>query len=104
MGEGAAGSWYVTRDEVERGSPSRRDGVGAAKEAELRATYCSFIRDVGLRLQLPQVTIATATLLCHRFYLRQSHAKNEWQVKKKCSSSDTDAHICLPTSCGTIQC
>lgn len=52
MGEGAAGSWYVTRDEVERGSPSRRDGVGAAKEAELRATYCSFIRDVGLRLQL----------------------------------------------------
>uniref|UniRef100_A0A0E0N9D9 Cyclin-like domain-containing protein n=1 Tax=Oryza rufipogon TaxID=4529 RepID=A0A0E0N9D9_ORYRU len=80
MGEGAAGSWYVTRDEVERGSPSRRDGVGAAKEAELRATYCSFIRDVGLRLQLPQVTIATATLLCHRFYLRQSHAKNEWQT------------------------
>uniref|UniRef100_A0A0E0JV66 Cyclin-like domain-containing protein n=1 Tax=Oryza punctata TaxID=4537 RepID=A0A0E0JV66_ORYPU len=80
MGEGAAGSWYVTRDEVERRSPSRRDGVGAAKEAELRATYCSFIRDVGLRLQLPQVTIATATLLCHRFYLRQSHAKNEWQT------------------------
>ncbi|KAG8069667.1 hypothetical protein GUJ93_ZPchr0006g43837 [Zizania palustris] len=76
----AAGSWYVTREEAERGSPSRRDGVGAAKEAALRATYCSFIRDVGIRLQLPQVTIATAIVLCHRFYLRQSHAKNEWQT------------------------
>ncbi|XP_006648287.2 cyclin-T1-1-like [Oryza brachyantha] len=77
---GAAGAWYVSREEVERGSPSRRDGVGAAKEAELRATYCSFIRDVGIRLQLPQVTIASAIMLCHRFYLRQSHAKNEWQT------------------------
>jgi hypothetical protein len=28
----------------------------------------------------PQVTKATAILLCHRFYLHQSHAKNEWQV------------------------
>ncbi|XP_062224154.1 cyclin-T1-1-like [Phragmites australis] len=73
-------SWYLSREEIERGSPSRRDGVGAAKEAELRATYCSFIRDVCLRLQLPQITIATAILLCHRFYLRQSHAKNEWQT------------------------
>jgi len=45
-------SWYVSREEIERGSPSRRDGVSAAKEAELRATYCSFIRDVCIRLQL----------------------------------------------------
>jgi cyclin T len=42
----------VSREEIERGSPSRRDGVSAAKEAELRATYCSFIRDVCIRLQL----------------------------------------------------
>ncbi|XP_066321156.1 cyclin-T1-1-like isoform X2 [Miscanthus floridulus] len=73
-------SWYVSREEIERGSPSRRDGVSAAKEAKLRATYCSFIRDVCIRLQLPQITIATAIMLCHRFYLRQSHAKNEWQT------------------------
>ncbi|CAN6230227.1 unnamed protein product [Urochloa humidicola] len=76
----AALSWYLTREEIERDSPSRRDGIVAAKEAELRATYCSFIRDVCIRLQLPQITIATAILLCHRFYLRQSHAKNEWQT------------------------
>jgi cyclin T len=54
--------------------------VGAAKEAELRATYCSFIRDVAARLQLPQITVATAIVLCHRFYLHQSHTRNEWQV------------------------
>ena len=52
--EGGEGyrSWYLSREEIERDSPSRRDGVGAAKEAGLRATYCSFIRDVCLRLQL----------------------------------------------------
>ncbi|AQK68202.1 cyclin-T1-1 [Zea mays] len=83
-GEGRCGercpSWYVSREEIESGSPSRRDGVSAAKEAELRATYCSFIRDVCIRLRLPQITMATAIMLCHRFYLRQSHAKNEWQT------------------------
>uniref|UniRef100_A0ACD5Z999 Uncharacterized protein n=7 Tax=Avena sativa TaxID=4498 RepID=A0ACD5Z999_AVESA len=73
-------SWYLSKEEIERGSPSRRDGVAAAKEAQLRATYSSFIRDVGLRLRLPQITIATGIVLCHRFYLHQSHAKNEWQT------------------------
>ncbi|KAF9624885.1 hypothetical protein IFM89_015439 [Coptis chinensis] len=29
----------------------------------------------------PQLTIATAMVLCHRFYLRQSHAKSDWQVR-----------------------
>jgi cyclin T len=53
MEEGERGrSWYLSKEEIERGSPSRRDGVGTAKEAQLRATYCSFIREVGLRLQL----------------------------------------------------
>jgi hypothetical protein len=28
----------------------------------------------------PQVTIATAMVFCHRFYLRQSHAKNDRRV------------------------
>ncbi|GFP87324.1 cyclin-t1-5 [Phtheirospermum japonicum] len=28
----------------------------------------------------PQVTIATAIIFCHRFFLRQSHAKNDRRV------------------------
>lgn len=45
-------SWYLSREEIERGSPSRRDGVGASKEAALRSTYASFIRDVGVKLNM----------------------------------------------------
>ena len=29
----------------------------------------------------PQMTLATAVMLCHRFYLHQSLAKNGWQVR-----------------------
>jgi hypothetical protein len=27
-----------------------------------------------------EITIAMGIVLCHRFYLHQSHARNEWQV------------------------
>ncbi|XP_021591807.1 cyclin-T1-5 isoform X2 [Manihot esculenta] len=30
-----------------------------------------------MRLKVPQLTIATAIIFCHRFFLRQSHAKND---------------------------
>ncbi|KAG0535786.1 hypothetical protein BDA96_03G008600 [Sorghum bicolor] len=37
------------------------DRSSAAKEAELRATYCSFIRDVCIRLQLSSFSSASLT-------------------------------------------
>ncbi|XP_047055610.1 cyclin-T1-4-like [Lolium rigidum] len=43
---------YLSKEEIERGSPSRQDDMGVGKEAQLQATYCSFIRDVGLRVRL----------------------------------------------------
>ncbi|PWZ29301.1 Cyclin-T1-2 [Zea mays] len=73
-------SWYFTREELEKFSPSRKDGITENKESEIRHLYCSFIRDVGIRLKLPQMTLATAVMLCHRFYLHQSLAKNGWQT------------------------
>lgn len=73
-------SWYFSREEIENNSCSRKDGIDAKKESQLRMLYCSFLRDVGMRLGLPQITIATAMMFCHRFYLHQSHAKNEWQT------------------------
>ncbi|TKW06685.1 hypothetical protein SEVIR_7G255600v4 [Setaria viridis] len=73
-------SWYFTREELEKFSPSRKDGITESKESELRNLYCSFIRDVGIRLKLPQMTLATAIMFCHRFYLHQSLAKNGWQT------------------------
>lgn len=65
---------YFSREEIDRCSPSRRDGIDVQAETFLRHSYCSFIQNLGMRLQLPQTTIATAMVLCHRFFLRRSHA------------------------------
>ncbi|KAG1348093.1 cyclin-T1-3 [Cocos nucifera] len=70
-------TWYFSRKEIEENSPSKRDGIDLKKETYLRKSYCTFLQDLGMRLKVPQVTIATAIVFCHRFFLRQSHAKND---------------------------
>lgn len=70
-------SWYFSRKEIEENSPSKRDGIDLKKETYLRKSYCTYLQDLGMRLKVPQVTIATSIVFCHRFYLRQSHAKND---------------------------
>ncbi|XP_057469798.1 cyclin-T1-3 [Actinidia eriantha] len=72
--------WYFSRKEIEDHSPSRNDGIEYEQEAELRKLYCSFLQELGMELNVPQLTIATSMMLCHRFYMRQSHAKNDWQT------------------------
>ncbi|KAH9747484.1 Cyclin-T1-5 [Citrus sinensis] len=95
--------WYFSRREIEDSSPSRRDGIDLKKETYLRKSYCTFLQDLGMRLKVtissmeldyqrspsllrllllkqvgrPQVTIATAIIFCHRFFIRQSHSKND---------------------------
>ncbi|KAG9131832.1 hypothetical protein Leryth_016557 [Lithospermum erythrorhizon] len=71
------GSWYFSRREIEENSPSRLDGIDLKKETYLRKSYCTFLQDLGMRLKVPQVTIATAIIFCHRFFLRHSHTKND---------------------------
>ncbi|KAI3692227.1 hypothetical protein L6452_32038 [Arctium lappa] len=71
------GRWYFSRKEIEENAPSRSDGIDLKKETYLRKSYCTFLQDLGMRLKVPQVTIATAIIFCHRFFLRQSHAKND---------------------------
>lgn len=71
------GRWYYSKREIEEISPSKSDGIDPKKEAYLRKSYCTFLQDLGMRLKVPQITIATAIMFCHRFYLRQSHAKND---------------------------
>ncbi|GMH29262.1 hypothetical protein Nepgr_031105 [Nepenthes gracilis] len=65
---------FMTREEIDRCSPSRKDGINASLETCLRYSYCDFIQNLGTRLALPQTTIGTAMVLCHRFFVRQSHA------------------------------
>lgn len=69
-----AGTWYFTKEEL-AGSPSSRDGVSKAHEQHYRETTCSHIRDVGMKLKIPQLTIATAIVFFHRFFARQSFRK-----------------------------
>ncbi|KAG0537753.1 hypothetical protein BDA96_03G175300 [Sorghum bicolor] len=71
---GASAGALLSRDEIERRSPSRRDGIDSALEARLRASYCAYLRCLGIRLGLPQTTIATAVVFCHRFFFHRSHA------------------------------
>ncbi|XP_059649916.1 cyclin-T1-4-like isoform X2 [Cornus florida] len=65
---------FMSRDEIERCSPSRKDGIDALRETHLRYSYCSFLQNLGSQLELPQTTIGTAMVLCHRFFVRRSHA------------------------------
>ncbi|XP_023006030.1 cyclin-T1-3-like isoform X1 [Cucurbita maxima] len=65
---------FMSRDEIERCSPSRKDGIDTLRETHLRYTYCAFLQSLGLHLELPQTTIGTAMVLCHRFFVRRSHA------------------------------
>ncbi|KAJ7525611.1 hypothetical protein O6H91_17G058700 [Diphasiastrum complanatum] len=73
----SSSNWYFSRDEIEKHSPSRKDGIDIKKETYFRKSYCTFLQDLGMRLKVPQVTIATAIVFCHRFFLRQSHARND---------------------------
>ncbi|KAL4564613.1 hypothetical protein LXL04_028679 [Taraxacum kok-saghyz] len=68
---------FMSRDEIERFSPSRKDGIDALQETHLRYSYCTFLQNLGLRLDLPQTTIGTAMVLCHRFFVRRSHASHD---------------------------
>lgn len=75
--EHSSSQWYFPRDHIESTSPSRLDGIDSAKESYLRKSYCTFLQDLGMHLKVPQITIATAIVFCHRFFLRQSHARND---------------------------
>ncbi|KAF3534670.1 hypothetical protein DY000_02041253 [Brassica cretica] len=77
--------WYFSREEIDNNSPSRRDGIDLTEETRLRKAYCSFLKDLGSRFKLHQATVATAMVFCHRFFLRQSHAKNDkWMIAAVC--------------------
>ncbi|VVB12420.1 unnamed protein product [Arabis nemorensis] len=77
--------WYFSREEVEKNSPSRRDGIDLKKEIRLRKSYCTFLKELGVKLKVPQIMIASAIVFCHRFFLRQSHAKNDrWTIATAC--------------------
>lgn len=65
---------FMSREEIDKCSPSRKDGIDAVHEMQLRYSYCAFLQMLGVRLELPHTTIGTAMVLCHRFFVHRSHA------------------------------
>ncbi|KAK9727356.1 hypothetical protein K7432_001933 [Basidiobolus ranarum] len=63
--------WYFKKGEPIK-TPSSLDGIDCHKEKLDRSKGCTLIFSIGMTLELPQITLATATVYFHRFYLRQS--------------------------------
>ncbi|KAL9608534.1 MAG: hypothetical protein Q9167_006648 [Letrouitia subvulpina] len=67
----AESQWLFTDAEMLQ-TPSILDGMSPEKERESRSKGVNFILQVGIMLRLPQMTLATASLLLHRFFMRYS--------------------------------
>lgn len=59
--------------ELEEWTPSRLDGVSAKTERLYRWSYCEFLKETGMKIKVPQLTIATAIVFCHRYFAMNSH-------------------------------
>ncbi|XP_057599990.1 cyclin-T2 isoform X1 [Hippopotamus amphibius kiboko] len=73
-GRGASSRWFFTREQLEN-TPSRRCGVEADKELSYRQQAANLIQDMGQRLNVSQLTINTAIVYMHRFYMHHSFTK-----------------------------
>ena len=69
--QAAESQWLFTEEELLR-APSILDGLSPEKEHENRSKGVNFIIQVGIMLKLPQITLATAAVFLHRFYMRYS--------------------------------
>ncbi|XP_066510474.1 cyclin-T2-like [Hoplias malabaricus] len=66
--------WLFTREQIEN-SPSRRCGIEPDRELSYRQQAANLIQDMGQRLNVSQLTINTAIVYMHRFYMLNSFAK-----------------------------
>ncbi|ORX47778.1 cyclin-like protein [Hesseltinella vesiculosa] len=63
--------WRFSKEEL-FDTPSIADGLSYEQEQMDRTKGCVYLMSVATRLNLSQLTIATATTYFHRFYMRQS--------------------------------
>ncbi|XP_034027899.1 cyclin-T1 [Thalassophryne amazonica] len=66
--------WYFSRQQIDN-SPSRRIGLDADKELSYRQQAANLLQDMGQRLNVSQLTINTAIVYMHRFYMVQSFTR-----------------------------
>ncbi len=70
-GMGPQNQWLFTEEEIHH-SPSILDGLSVAEESCRRAKGVNFIIQAGILLKIPQLTLGTAAVFFHRFYMRYS--------------------------------
>uniref|UniRef100_A0A672Q1K6 Cyclin-T2-like n=1 Tax=Sinocyclocheilus grahami TaxID=75366 RepID=A0A672Q1K6_SINGR len=66
--------WLFTGEQLEN-TPSRRCGVEPDRELSYRQQAANLIQDMGQRLNVSQLTINTAIVYMHRFYMLNSFTK-----------------------------
>ncbi|KAG5852854.1 hypothetical protein ANANG_G00066950 [Anguilla anguilla] len=71
---GSASRWFFTREQLEN-TPSRACGVEPDRELSYRQQAANLIQDMGQRLNVSQLTINTAIVYMHRFYMFNSFTK-----------------------------
>ncbi|KAF1352228.1 cyclin-like protein [Delphinella strobiligena] len=67
----AEAQWLFTEEELAH-TPSIQDGMSAEKEKEVRTKGINFIRQVGVMLKLPELTLSTAAIFFNRFLMRMT--------------------------------
>ncbi|XP_041700074.1 cyclin-T2 [Coregonus clupeaformis] len=71
---GSSSKWFFNREQLET-TPSRRSGVDPDRELSYRQQAANLIQDMGQRLNVSQLTINTAIVYMHRFYMFHSFTK-----------------------------
>ncbi|KAL2087899.1 hypothetical protein ACEWY4_016727 [Coilia grayii] len=66
--------WLFTPEQLEN-TPSRRNGIEPDRELSYRQQAANLIQDMGQRLNVSQLTINTAIVYMHRFYMLHSFTK-----------------------------
>ncbi|XP_034549689.1 cyclin-T2a [Notolabrus celidotus] len=71
---GSSSKWFFTREQLDS-TPSRRCGVEPDRELSYRQQAANLVQDMGQRLNVSQLTINTAIVYMHRFYMQHSFTK-----------------------------
>ncbi|KAJ7375336.1 Cyclin-T2 [Desmophyllum pertusum] len=66
--------FYFSKEQLQN-TPSRKNGVDPEKEQSYRQQAATLIQDMGQRLSVSQLTINTAIVYMHRFYMFHSFNK-----------------------------
>jgi protein BUR2 len=83
--EAAKQQWLFTEGDLLL-TPTILDGFSAEQEREARAKGVNFITQVGIMLKIPQLTISTASIFLHRFFMRYSMVEKQGGIHYYASS------------------